>query len=283
MGQHYVPQHYLRGFEVSDQPGMIWTYDKIAKTSKSLPIKLVAQKSGYYEEADETALANQIEGPALHSLAALRRRQRVDDDSRIRLATYMASLMMRVPRRRAKAKEIFPEVLQSTVSRFRKQLEQWAASPDTDPALVARRLAEIESAERKFAVDLPSEVMERIRSPWPSRRYVELLYAMTWRVICSNSEKFITSDNPAYFFEAYGIGSLESEVCCPLAPDVGLHMSRQGEPGGLLFVAGRRAMVKEINRRVATGAVRFVFSADRAPWLKRVCNKPNPYLSRIRW
>ena len=66
MGQHYVPQHYLRGFEVSDQPGMIWTYDKIAKTSKSLPIKLVAQKSGYYEEADETALANQIEGPALH-------------------------------------------------------------------------------------------------------------------------------------------------------------------------------------------------------------------------
>ena len=207
MGQHYVPQHYLRGFEVSDQPGMIWTYDKIAKTSKSLPIKLVAQKSGYYEEADETALANQIEGPALHSLAALRRRQRVDDDSRIRLAIYMASLMMRVPRRRAKAKEIFPEVLQSTVSRFRKQLEQWAASPDTDPALVARRLEEIESAERKFAVDLPSEVVERIRSPWPSRRYVELLYAMTWRVICSNSEKFITSDNPAYFFEAYGIGS----------------------------------------------------------------------------
>ena len=130
------------------------------------------------------------------------------------------------------------------MSRFRKQLEQWAASPDTDPALVARRLAEIESAERKFAVDPPSEVVERIRSPWPSRRYVELLYAMTWRVICSNSEKFITSDNPAYFFEAYGIGSPESEVCCPLAPDVGLHMSRQGEPGGLLFVAGRRAWSK---------------------------------------
>ena len=35
---------------------MIWTYDKIAKTSTSLPIKRVAQKSGYYEEADETAL-----------------------------------------------------------------------------------------------------------------------------------------------------------------------------------------------------------------------------------
>ena len=60
-----------------------------------------------------------------------------------------------------------PEVLQSTVSRFRKRLEQWAANPDTDPALVAKRLAEIETAERKLAVDPPSEIVERIRPRWP--------------------------------------------------------------------------------------------------------------------
>ena len=207
----------------------------------------------------------------------------MDDGSRIRLATYIASLMMRVPRRRAKAREMFPDVLQSSASRIRKQWEQWAASSDADPALVALGFAEIETAERKFAVDPPSEVVGLIRSPWPSLKYVALLYAMTWRVIGSNSEKFITSDNPAYFFEAYGIGSPESEVCCPLAPDMVLHMCRQGEPGGLLFVHGRRATVKEINRRVATGAERFVFSADPATWLRSVCDKPKPYLSRILW
>ena len=158
MGQHYVPQHYLRGFEVSDQPGAIWTYDKIATTSKCLPIKLVAQQSGYYEEADETALASQIEGPALHSLAALRRRQHVDVEGRIRLAIYIASLMTRVPRRRTKALEMFPDVLDSTVSRFRKQLEQWAASPDADAALTARGIAEIEAVEKKLADNPPSSV-----------------------------------------------------------------------------------------------------------------------------
>ena len=42
-------------------------------------------------------------------------------------------------------------------------------------------------------------------------------------------------------------------------------------------------MVKEINRRVATGAERFVFSADPVPWLRSVCDKPEPYLSRIQW
>lgn len=283
MGQHYVPRHYLRGFEVPDQPGMIWTYDKTAKTSRCLPIKSVAQESGYYEEADETALANQIEGPALHSLVALRRQERVDDDGRIRLAIYVASLMTRVPRRRAKGLELLPEALQSTVSKYREILNQWADSPKVDTSLVAQWLTEIEMIERKFAVDPPPEVMNQIRSPWPSLRYVRVIDAMTWRIIGSDSVNFVTSDNPAYFFEAYGIGTPEAEVCCPLAPDVALHMSRQGEPRGLRFVRGRKYLVKEINRRVATGAERFVFGAEAAPWLKGVCDKAKPYLSRIRW
>ena len=58
-------------------------YDKITKISKCLPIKLVAQELGYYEEADERALADQIERPALRSLAALRQGQHLNDDGRI--------------------------------------------------------------------------------------------------------------------------------------------------------------------------------------------------------
>ena len=258
-------------------------YDKIAKTSKCLPITLVAQESGYYEDADETALANQIEGPAIRSLGALRRQEHVDDESRIRLALYMAALMTRGPRWRAKALNIFPEVLQSTVSRYRKQLEQWAESPEADPSMIDQWSTELATVERKFAVDPPPEVVNKIRSPWPSLRYVQLLDSMTWRIIGSNAAQFVTSDNPAYFLEAYGIGTPEAEVCCPLAPDVALHMSRQGEPRGLYFVRGRKFLVKEINRRVATGAERFVFSAEAAPWLRSVCDKTKPYLSCIRW
>ena len=258
-------------------------FDKTAKISRCLPIKSVAQESGYYEEADEQALANQIEGPALRALGALRRQERVDDDGRIRLASYVASLMTRVPRRRAKGLELFPEALRSTVSRFRKQFEQWADNPEIDPSLVAQWSAEIETLERRFTVDPPPEVINQVRSPWPSLRYVQVLDAMTWRIISSNAAKFVTSDNPAHFFEAYGIGTPEAEVCCPLAPDVALHMSRQGEPRGLYFSRGRKYLVKEINRRVATGAERFVFGSEAAPWLRGVCDKARPSLSGIRW
>ena len=151
MGHHYIPQHYLRGFEVSDQPGTIWMYDRTAKKSKCLPIKVVAQEPGYYEEADETALADQIERPALRSLAALRRRQRLDNDDRRRLAIYIASLIVRVPRRRAKADAIYPDTLQETATRHREQWKQRADSSDSDSAVVALGLAEIERIERKFA------------------------------------------------------------------------------------------------------------------------------------
>ena len=283
MGQHSVPQHYLRGFEIPDEPGLIWTYDRTARTSKRLPIKSVAQAKDYYDEADEAALARYIEGPALDSLHALRRRERLDEDGRARMAVYIATLMMRVPRRRTKAVELLPEALESTVNKFRQQLEEWAASPDADPALVARRFSEVDAAEKKLAVEPPPQVVEQIRSPWPKTHYVELLYSMTWRIISSDSEQFVTSDNPSHFFGAYGLGSPETEVCLPLAPDVALHMSRQGDLGALLFVRGRRAGIKEINRRVATEAERFVFSSVPAPWLSKVCDKPKPYLSRSQW
>ena len=283
MGQHYVPQHHLREFAVPEQTGKIWTYDKVMQTSKCLPIKSVAQEAGYYDEADEQELANRIEGPAIRSIATLRRQEAVNDKSRLRVSVYLASLLTRGPHRRTKGLEMYPEVLHSTISKFRTQFEEWAAELERDPKIVARWLVELEASNRKFAADPPREVMDRIRSPWPSIRYVELLYAMTWRVVASYSETFITSDNPANFFEAYGIGRPESEVCCPLSPNVALHLCWQGKRKDLLFVREDKRIVKEMNRRVATGAQRFVFSAGRAPWLRTVCSKTKPYLSRIQW
>ena len=100
----------------------------------------------------------------------------MDDGSRIRLATYIASLMVRGPRWRAKAREMFPDVLQSSASRIRKQWEQWAASSDADHALVALGFAKIETAESKFAVDPPSEVVGLICSPESSPFLVETLH-----------------------------------------------------------------------------------------------------------
>jgi hypothetical protein len=95
---------------------------------------------------------------------------------------------------------------------------------------VARRLVEVDLAETKLATDLPTEVHQQIRSPWPKRHYVELIHAMTWRLlIAPRSDYFVTRDN--------------AEISLPLAPDVALHACRQGRPEELHFVDGQAAKI----------------------------------------
>lgn len=281
---HYVPQHYLKGFESPGDPGTIWTYDKVLKQLKRIPIKVVAQEPGFYDAKTESDLNTEIERPALSSLGRLRRRETVDQDDRLRLAIYTASMMMRVPRRRRKALEMVPSVLADTVAGVRKRLEEWASSTDADQALVARRFTELEAAHKSFGREPPSEVIDQVRSPWPLQRVVELIFTMTWRVIVADaSNRFLTSDNPAFFFEGHGLRRPEAEISFPLASDVALHCSWQGSLEQLLFVQAKPPLVKEINRRVASGAERFVFYHERANWIPVLAEKPHPFLSRIQW
>jgi len=284
MGHHYVPQHYLRGFEPPAHPGTIWRYDKASKLFKCIPIKVVAQEPAFYAEEDERALSTQIEGPALGSLARLRRGEAISQDDRARIAVYAASMMMRGPRRRRKALEMAPSVLADTITGFKKRLEEWASSPDADRALVARRFAELEAVRDKYAREPPSTVIDQVRSPWPRQRFVDLIFAMTWRVIASDaSTRFLTSDNPAFFFEAHGLGQPEAEISFPLASDVALHGSWQGPREGLIFVQAKPVLVREINRRIVSGAERFVFYHEHAKWIATIADKPHPFLSRIQW
>ena len=83
---------------------------------------------------------------------------------------------------------------------------------------------------------------------------------MTWRILVSNNENaFLTSDNPFHFFESMGLANPDVEVSVPLSSTVSLHASYQGQPETTLFIHAEPRLVKEINRRTASGADRFLF------------------------
>ena len=284
MGQHYVPQQYLKGFEAPEEPGTVWTYDKDNKVLARIPIKVIAQERGYYDTVTENELSIIVEGPALRALRRLRHHEPLSVEDRARMALYAATMMMRVPIRRRKALEMVPSILASTVSGFRAQLEKWAQSSNVNKALVARRLSELEHAKDRFARDPPPAVVEQIHSPWPRWQYVDLVFSMMWRVVVTDSaNRFLTSDNPAFFFEAYGLGRPEAEITFPLASDVALLMSWQGPRGRFMFVQAKPRLVGEVNRRVASGAEQFVFYHEKSQWLATLAQKQRPFLSRIQW
>lgn len=177
-----------------------------------------------------------------------------------------------------------PEVLDETIREVRAQIARWAEKPTTDPELAARRFAEVEAARKKLTTRTPANVLDQIRRPWPSTDVLSLINAMTWRIVSTESDvSFLTSDNPAYFFEGYGLGNEESKLTFPLSSDLALIANWQGRTGETLYPVVPAMTAREVNRRVASGAERFVFYHQRREWVATVSDKRKPYLNRIKW
>ena len=88
MGNHYIPQEYLRHFANPVDLDKIWMYDKSSGEIKLLPIKVVAQESSFYTPEDERALNETIEGPAQFAINELRLGKEIDDKSRSAVSKY---------------------------------------------------------------------------------------------------------------------------------------------------------------------------------------------------
>jgi hypothetical protein len=285
MGSHWIPQEYLRGFADSDAPGELYMYDRRTRQFRRAAIATLAQGRGYFDPETETRLSREVEGRGHCALNRLRNERCVPaQDERVWLALYLATMLMRVPARRRKTLALFPEVLDDTLADVTQTINAWANAPQADPALVARRRAEVERIRERYREAPPPQVLEHVRSPWPAEKYVALIHDMAWRVLPTDERQhFVTSDNPAYFFEAYGLGSPESELTFPLSGDLALHASWQGRRASTTFVAGWLRGVMEVNRRTVCGADRFVYCRSPEDWINKVAGKPNPFLSRLVW
>lgn len=150
--------------------------------------------------------------------------------------------------------------------------------------MVARRLAEVDAAHVKFERNPPDEIMQQVREPWPSEGMLDAIYQITWRVLISaGPQYFITTDNPLFFFGAYGLGTPKAELCFPLSTTHALHGCWQRVNADPVFLQATQKFVKEVNRRLASAAERLAFCHEQAPWLDRILQKKDPYLSVIRW
>jgi hypothetical protein len=280
MGHHYVPQKYLRSFE--SRPGFVWQYDKQGGEPKEIAIKKAAQAPKFYEQADEEALNAFVEAPAnLIITRLLRGPAPLPREDRIALSLYIATMLRRVPYRRERAYELYPESWAATIADIREQL---LASADISAEMLETRLAEVEESDTRHRDSPPESVHSAIREPWPTLSMVNAVFGMTWRVLKTGGPCFFaTSDNPVHFFEGYGIGTRESEIVFPLSTKHALFGSWQGPLCGLYFGEAAQSLVKEANRRVAHKSSRIAFYHEHVPWLQPLMRKKAPYLSRIAW
>jgi hypothetical protein len=282
MGKHYVPQEYLRGFSADPERSNVWMFDKTSRAWSCAAIKQVAQTRDYYPADVEARLFAEVEGPGHLALTALRRGSVLIDSERESLAYYIAVLVMRGPRQRRRGRELVPVVLDTTISELRNELVELRTAENSDR--ITCLLSDIERIEQKYRVKTPSTVHEQIESPWPSTQVFTAIMRMTWRIVRIPSDRFlVTTDNPVYFFDSYGLGTDRAELSFPIDSHSALLGSHQGKAGATLTMVAKPTLVKEVNRRVTSGAERFVFSPRQEKWIETLSLRVDPYLSRIKW
>lgn len=284
MGHHYVQQAFLRQWEAPTEPGLIWTYIRGVAEPRLLPIDGVAQSSGFYDDDVERDLACLVEGPTTSVLDMLRRGEELDAACRRLVAEYIVTTIKRVPRHRERGLQMLPTQLDQVVAYARAELPVRSGG---DPAKLAKLDKEIDVARAKFLAEPPTEIVDWLRDPRPAPEQVEVILRMAWRLLSTDSsEPFLTSDNPVFHFEWLGIGQSMSEFAFPISPTRCLHGSYQPlRFGGT--VENRytnRALVHEINRRMAHGSTKLLFANMKAKFPLTLLSKGRGhYLSRIRW
>ncbi|MBC7876712.1 MAG: DUF4238 domain-containing protein [Anaerolineales bacterium] len=278
---HYVPKFYLKGFtEVSDSE-MMFVYQKGTIEPFRTQIKNIGNEKGLYPDELEIALANDIEKSANPILQKLRNFELISEDEKLEFSRYMFSMWLRVPKHLGWVIEKSPKIMDKTFSDVEKQLQQLAEKYPDKAYLVNQRIKQLHDIRT-------NKVDEFIKGMWLKnipvgidRPPVQILANMEWRFLESDSNQpFVTSDNPLFYFESFGIGNEKSEVSFPLSKNLVLWAKWKMEiPSG--FHKARTQFVKEINRRTISSALKFIFSPQTAYWIPILLSKKRIRLNRI--
>jgi hypothetical protein len=277
MGHHYVPQYYLRGFTQDDR---LWVYDKTASTPFRSTPKSVANENKLHSDEVEAFLASQIEDPTKAAISKIRAKEPISQQERHTLARYILILWKRNPQRRQHSLQRVPELAEETRGRIMKQLDDFEAANPAEAQKVSdlrkRVDAYIQKQKDSPSPDIWSESLAHDSGPSAA---VTALLSMKWVFLYSDKQQFITGDNPVFLLN--GIAKPDAELSIPISSTVTLWASRTDFIDGAFYTT-TPAFVREINRRTAFNATRFVYSAKNEAWILPFVKKGRWQLNRLR-
>jgi hypothetical protein len=238
INHHFLPQLYLKGFVESQGSPFVWVYSKGAgynpgeRRDKNNPcrtsIRIAGARKGFYALRDEKGmmdfntyedLLEKLEKPANPVFAKIRAQKMIDESDRQILASYIVTLMKRVPRGQEKLTSLWFKAhrmlneavdIDRIVSRIEAQV-----SEDTEKlARLEEARREYASVMKKFGAEMPRDSL--LNQTVADARIAPVLCQMTWYfLIAPKGQRYLTGDNPVFYFENIGIANLGSQwLCC---------------------------------------------------------------------
>ena len=262
MGDHYIPQFYLKAFS-QNYGKRIWVYDK--KNIYKIPtqVKSIANITKFYSREVEQYLANSIEGPANSVLKKIRNFKIINMSEKCVFSKYMAVMMKRVPEGLNQLKRLAPSISKKLSSEISEELRHESLESREKQALLGKYRKILEN----YSTDPPKEAWLKVLPPETTPQVFYAFNNMIWRFLVSNSKsEFLTSDNPLFYFTSIGIGKFESEVLFPISKNIALWATwKEHFPIGYINVKSQ--VVKEMNRRTASYATRYIFKSKDEDWV----------------
>jgi hypothetical protein len=211
----------------------------------------------------------------------IRKRQEISAEDRNLLSRYLSVMWARVPKYRERLGGMVERGVDPFFDKFVSQIEAFKTENPSNAAVLETCTVEVEELRERYKVDLPHSIKQDLQRPTESKAVTDLLSAMRWRfLIADASSRFIVGDNPLFYFESEGLSRKHSEVSIPISPDVLLWATWRTVPRDT-FVPIPGRIVREMNRRTASFATRYVFHGKREDWVKALANRTEYDLHRL--
>jgi len=291
---HYIPVFYLSGFTNDNR--CIWVYDKETGNVFESKPEGIAYEKHYFSfiapngTRDSETIENLIMSLEAECSKVVRRIlscELLNEDEGITFAYFVALMMLRAPNFRRNIESATSELMkkisvfiashkegfESMIAKYERdtgnkigipseELREWLLNPDKNYTI---------KTDPQYSLALALDFL---------KDFPKVFFGMKWAFLKATSDyKFLTGDNPLYYFDPthnprsfYGVGLFNKniEVTLPLSKDMCAFGSWKHREG---YIQAKNQWIKNINRRTAIAALRFVFASERSETLKEFIMK----------
>lgn len=290
---HFVSRFYLKGFVDPRNVPYIWIYEKGCNEVRKASSKDIAVIEDFYSfrKIDGTKNIDSFENffqileeNAAPSIKKILKEEKITNEERSHLSTFIALQFLRVPSFRNDIKEMIESEIVSHQKGLASEKNRFTDYLDSFGPAKEEILAGTDEEElRSYIIDGKYKV--RVDKDRSLLYIYELLFSIGstihqfyWNFLISpNSYKFVTCDNPFFYFDpkkslsqqkGVGLMSPNTELSFPLSKDIAILATSKYSTDEYKNVSDK--MVKEINRRTVISAQRFVFSSHKYNGLNKL-------------
>ncbi|MDO8140428.1 MAG: DUF4238 domain-containing protein [Candidatus Brocadiales bacterium] len=290
---HYLPSFYLKGFTKLDS-NCLWVYEKDSLNVRpSSPENEGCQRfyhtfvthEGNRDTNSIEDYFGKIETKTGLILADIHRRQKLTEQDRKELALFISFMLTRVPLFRNEIEKMAAEHidhvgLDTAISDFKISIDTMGDALGIKPNISENELTKLPS--RRGSVFSLAQIFHVAFDFYP--KFLNL----QWRFLFSSQDyKYVTSDNPLYFYSASASGALprddflkeDIEITLPLSKEVALMAKRYNIQDG--YGDAQVQTIKNINKRTVLCAKSNIYSAIKSDSFHNLVKKTknnSPYM-----